>query len=498
VKRFLQLALPRTLREGSNGVNGWGVARFWNDSDGARLCNHEAYGQEARTFTMVGPSDKLGNQGSTLNNSLPGRKVRFGAFEADLHSGELRKHGLKIKLQDQPFQVLVLLLERSGDVVTREELCQKLWPAEAFVDIDVGLNTAIKRLRDALGDSAVTPRFVETLPRRGYRFIARTEEVAGSPVGRKVVEPPAPGNGEPEGSSDSTESVAATSNIAQAKAERGWTKTTRGSYWFALGTGAVLLALFLGLNLREQRDRLVGRMDAGRIRSLAVLPLDNLSGDASQQYFADGMTDALITNLSKIDALRVISHTSVSHFKRTTKPLHEIATELQVDAVIEGTVEREADRVRITANLVQAFPEKHLWAESYDRDLRSILDLESEVARTIAGQIKITVTPEERRRLAVSQTVDPEAHELYLKGAFYNNKWTKEGFEKGIEYFNRALERDPRNARAYAELAVAYGGLGIYGDMKGYPRQKAASLKALEIDDTLGMHTQPLHGRNLH
>jgi len=299
VKRFLELALPRTLREGSNGVNGWGVAHFWNDSDGARdfVITRLTVRRQERSL-WVGPSDKLGNQGSTLNNSLPGRKVRFGAFEADLHSGELRKHGLKIKLQDQPFQVLVLLLERSGDVVTREELCQKLWPAEAFVDIDVGLNTAIKRLRDALGDSAVTPRFVETLPRRGYRFIARTEEVAGSPVGRKVVEPPAPGNGEPEGLSDSTESVAATSNIAQAKAERGWTKTTRGSYWFALGTGAVLLALFLGLNLREQRDRLVGRMDAGRIRSLAVLPLDNLSGDASQEYFADGMTDALITNLS--------------------------------------------------------------------------------------------------------------------------------------------------------------------------------------------------------
>jgi TolB-like protein len=216
-----------------------------------------------------------------------------------------------------------------------------------------------------------------------------------------------------------------------------------------------------------------------------VLPLDNLSGDPSQEYFVDGMTDALITNLSKISALRVISHTSVNHFKGTKKPVHEIATELQVDAVIEGSVKREADRVRITANLVQAFPEKHLWAESYDRDLRSILDLESEVARTIADQIKITVTPEERRRMAVWRTVDPEAHELYLKGAFYNNKWTKEGFERGIEYSNRALEKDPRNARAYAELAVAYGGLGIYGDVKGYPRQKAASLKALEIDGTL-------------
>jgi len=249
---------------------------------------------------------------------------------------------------------------------------------------------------------------------------------------------------------------------------------------------AAVVVLLMSLNVADVRTHLFGRPVAGRIRSLAVLPLDNLSGDPSQEYFVDGMTDALITNLSKISALRVISHTSVNHFKGTKKPLHEIAAELQVDAVIEGSVEREVDRVRITANLVQAFPEKHLWAESYDRDLRSILDLESEVARTIADQIKITVTPEERRRMAVSQTVDPEAHELYLKGAFYNNKWTKEGFERGIEYLNRALEKDPRNARAYAELAVAYGGLGIYGDVKGYPKQKAASLKALEIDDTLG------------
>jgi TolB-like protein/DNA-binding winged helix-turn-helix (wHTH) protein/tetratricopeptide (TPR) repeat protein len=410
------------------------------------------------------------------------RRVRFGTFEADLHSGELRKHGLKIKLQKQPFQVLVLLLERSGDMVTREELRQKLWPAEAFVDFEVGLNGAIKRLRNALGDSAEIPRFVETLPRRGYRFIAPTEEVHGSPMGRKAVETPASGSAEAEALSHPTELVSAASKI-----ERGWTKTTRRvGYRFALGTAAVLLALFLGLNLRGPRDRLLGRADAGRIRSLAVLPLDNLSGDPSQEYFVDGMTDAVITNLSKISALRVISHTSVNHFKGTKRPLHEIATELQVDAVIEGSVEREANRVRITANLVQAFPEKHLWAESYDRDLRSILDLESEVARTIADQIKITVTPEERRRMAVSQTVDPEAHELYLKGAFYNTKWTKEGFERGIEYFNRALEKDPRNARAYAELAVAYGGLGIYGDVKGYAMQKTASLKALEIDDTLG------------
>ena len=439
-----------------------------------------------KLFPRTNLSGKLLATGeSPLEIPTPARRVRFGAFEADLHSGELRKHGLKIKLQDQPFQVLGLLLERSGEVVTREELRQKLWPAETFVDFDVGLNTAIKRLRDALGDSAETPRFVETLPRRGYRFIAPTEEVSGSFARRGAAENPAPGSTEAEVLSHRTGLGAAASNVGEPKIERSWTKTTRVGIWLALATAVVLLALFLGLNLRESRGRLPGRADAGHIRSLAVLPLDNLSGDPSQEYFVDGMTDALITNLSKISALRVISHTSVNHFKGTKKPLHEIAAELQVDAVVEGSVEREADRVRITANLVQAFPEKHLWAESYDRDLRSILDLESEVARRIADQIRITVTPEEMRRMAVSETVDPEAHELYLKGAFYNNKWTKEGFERGIEYFNRALEKDPRNARAYAELAVAYGGLGIYGDIKGYPKQKAASLKALEIDGTL-------------
>jgi TolB-like protein/DNA-binding winged helix-turn-helix (wHTH) protein len=340
------------------------------------------------------------------------RVTRFGPFDVDLRAGEFRKHGLKIRLQQQPFRVLALLLEHPGEVVTREELRQAIWPADTFVDFDEGLDATIYKVRNALGDSSENPRFVETLPRRGYRFIAPVEEV-----------------------------VPKTSRV-------------RNLLTFVGALTALMLALFLGLNLAGLRDRLLRRSSERRIRSLLVLPLRNLSGDPSQDYFVDGMTDALITNLSKISALRVISHTSVNHFKGTNKPLHEIAAELQVDAVVEGSVEREADRVRITANLVQVFPEKHLWAESYDRDLRSILDLESEVA----DQNWITVTPEELRRMPVSDTVDPEAHELYLKGAFYNNKWTKEGFERGIEYFNRALEKDPHNARAYAELAVAYGG----------------------------------------
>jgi TolB-like protein len=253
---------------------------------------------------------------------------------------------------------------------------------------------------------------------------------------------------------------------------------------FSVGLAASLVVLAV-INVGGLRDRLRGANGPPRIHALAVLPLENLSGDANQEFFADGLTEELVTELGKVAALRVISHTSVNRFKGTRKPLQQIARELQVEALVEGTVTREANRVRVTANLIQAFPEKHLWAESYDRDVRNVLDLQSEVARTIADRIKITVTPDERLRLSAKQTVNPEAHELYLKGTYYNNKWTKEGFEQGIKYFNQALEKEPRNARAYAGLAIAYGGLGISGDIAAYPKQKASALKAIEIDDTL-------------
>jgi TolB-like protein/DNA-binding winged helix-turn-helix (wHTH) protein len=407
----------------------------------------------------------------TFHGRDKGKRIQFGAFEVDLQGRELTYQGEKVKLQDKPFQILMLLLAEPRKLVTREELRRSLWPADTFVDFEAGLNTAIRKLRDALQEEARAPRFVETVQRHGYRFIAPIEKIH-------------PGDSKPEGVSTNSAERAP----SQSQKDGNPNKGVRVSYVVVMAGLAIaaVVVLLMSLNVADVRTHLFGGPVAGHIRSLAVLPLDNLSGDPSQEYFVDGMTDALITNLSKISTLRVISHTSVNHFKGTKKPLHEIAADLQVEAVVEGSVEREADRVRITANLVQVFPEKQLWGESYDRDLRNILDLESEVARTIADQIKITVTPEERRRMAVSQTVNPEAHELYLKGAFYNNKWTKEGFERGIEYLNRALEKDPRNARAYAELAVAYGGLGIYGDIKGYPKQKAASLKALEIDDTLG------------
>lgn len=386
------------------------------------------------------------------------RIIRFGDFEADLHAGELHKHGVRIRLQQQPLQILTMLVERAGDVVSREKFRQALWPADTFVDFDHGLSAAVNKLREALCDSADHPRYVETIPRRGYRFIARVDGFAAPPA-----------SGEP---------------VPQLAAPRRAKAVLRPAGLVALGLAGVAVVL-VGLNAGGWRERLLRRTANARIQSIAILPLDNLSGDPSQEYFADGMTEELVTQLGKVSALRVISHTSVNRFKGTKTPLREIARELQVDAVVEGTVSREANRVRVTANLVQAFPEKHLWAESYDRDLRNALDLQSEVARTIADQIKITVTPEERVRLATAQTVDPEAHELYLKGTFYNNKWTKEGFERGIQYFEQALQKEPRNARAYAGLAVAYGGLGIYRDIAAYPKAKASALKALEIDNSL-------------
>lgn len=334
--------------------------------------------------------------------------VRFGAFEADVSSGELRKHGLKIKLPDQSFQVLVMLLERPRQVLTREELRKKLWPADTFVDFDHGLNNAMNRLREALGDSAEAPRFIETLPRRGYRFIAPVE-TAGP----------------------------ATS--------------------------------------------------APRVESIAVLPLENLSGELSQDYFADGMTDALITSLAQIASLRVISRTSAMRFKGTHRSLPEIAQELRVDAVVEGTVVRSENRVRVDVQLILAATDTHLWAASYERDLREIIALQSELACAIAGEIRVTLTPGERARLAGARVIDPEAYEDYLRGRFHWNKRTAEGLKKSLEYYQRSLEKDSSYALAHAGMADCYNMMGFWGVLSPaevYPLAKSEATAAVEIDES--------------
>lgn len=327
--------------------------------------------------------------------------VRFGVFEVDLHAGELRKRGVRIKLQDQPFQILQILLEHSGEVVTREELRGRIWPADTFVDFDQGLNNAIKRLRESLSDSPDNPRFIETIPRHGYRFI---------------------GN------------LGATS---------------------------------------------------GGIKSLAVLPLENLSRDPEQEYFAEGLTEELITTLAKIGELRVVSRTSAMQYKGVRKPLREIARELGVDAVVEGTVLRAGRRVRITAQLIDAPKETHLWAESYERDLRNVLALQSEVAQAIAREVRLKLTPEEQTHLARVHPVDPESYEAYLKGRYHWNRRSGEGLGKAVQHFQEAIAKDPTYAAAYAGLADCFSLLGTFCFVppdEGHGKAKALAQKALEID----------------
>jgi TolB-like protein/DNA-binding winged helix-turn-helix (wHTH) protein/Tfp pilus assembly protein PilF len=384
-------------------------------------------------------------------------KVRFGVFEADLSAGELRKQGIKIKLHDQPFTVLTVLLERPGELITREEICQRLWPADTFVDSEVGLNSAVMKLRDALGDSAESPRFVETFPRRGYRFIASVERIDGLPV-------------HTERSPNQRTRLGA---VLQA-----------GKLWISLGVVAAVLALFLSLNIGGFWQRFLKANAATKVRSVAVLPLENLSGDPAQEYFADGMTEALITNLGKIGQLRVISRTSVMRYKGTNKSLQEIAGDLQVDAVVEGTVARSGDRVRITANLVQASPEKHLWADSFQRDIRNVLDLQDEVSRAIANGIQIKLTPQEQARLGSAHPVDPGAYEAYLEGRYFFEKLWPQEWPKASEYFERAIKQDPTWALPYSGLAEVYT---VHGSNMPIPNEfcrkaKATALEALQRD----------------
>jgi TolB-like protein len=338
------------------------------------------------------------------DRNLSRHLVKFGDFEADLVARELHKNGVKLRLQDQPFHVLAVLLEYPGEVISREELRQKLWPGDTFVDFDKGLNTAVNKIREVLGDSVENPRFIETLPKRGYRFIGASQPASG------------------------------------------------------------------------------------RMESLLVLPLENLSHDPEQEYFADGMTEALIMSLAKIRALRVVSRTTAMHYKRVHRPLREIARELGVDVIVEGTVQRSGERLRISTQLIQAKTDTHLWAESYERDMRDVLTLQTEVARAIANEIRVKLTPQEEQRLAETRHVDPEAYEFYLKGRYYWIKRTSEAMTKGVCCFEHAIEKDPSYAAAYAGLADSASRLGFWGFVNaedGCGRAKKAALKGLALDDSV-------------
>lgn len=402
------------------------------------------------------------------------RIVRFGTFEADLGTRELRKSGVRIKLHGQPFEVLAMLLDRPGEVVPREELRQRLWSTDTFVDFDAGLNTAINRLREALGDSAESPRFIETAPRRGYRFVAPVEAEISKL--RAAIGHPSE----------------APSEVPQNDASIRARNHTRRVRVLMLGLASIVLLLTV-LSLTGVRERLFGRKNVAHIESLAVLPLANLSDDPGQDFFADGMTEDLITDLGKIGALRVISRTSVVQYKGTKKALPEIARELNVDALVEGTVTRSGNHLRITASLLQASPEKHLWAESYESEAGDILTLQGQVAQAIAHQIQVKLTPEEQRLLGDTRPVVPQAHDDYLMGRYLCGKDTREPLEKGIRYFELAVKEAPSDPLGYAGLAncyvlLAWGGDIFFGDLSEaqiLTKARDAALHALRVDENL-------------
>jgi TolB-like protein/DNA-binding winged helix-turn-helix (wHTH) protein/Flp pilus assembly protein TadD len=395
--------------------------------------------------------------------------LRFGAFEADVQTGELRKQGKRVRLQDQPFQLLVMLLEAPGQLVTRDELRSKLWP-QTTVDFDHGLNKAISKIREALGDSPEHPRFVETVARRGYRFLA---DVAVTCDGRAKTVPDDPAY-------ENSPAFSPELTTTHQKAKPGYL----ARLLFGLGLALVVASAISWVFYHDIYS-------SPAIRSLAVLPLENLSGDSSQDYFADGMTDALITRLAQISTLRVISRTSVMTYKNVHRPLAEIARDLNVDAVVEGSVSRAGERIRVTAQLIDARNEKHIWAASYDEDIRDTLVLQSRVTRAIAEKIRATVNPQEQLTLAKSRTVDPDAYEAYLKGRYFWNKRTGEGLRTAIDYFRRAITIDPSYAEAYAGLADSYAvagdwKYGVLPPLDAFPKATAAAAKALVLDASLG------------
>lgn len=428
-------------------------------------------------------------QEDSKNIASPSKLVHFGVYEVDLRSSELRKQGRKIKLQEQPCRILSILLEQRGQVVTREELRKRLWSDDTFVDFDHSLNTAIMRLREALSDSSDNPRFIETLPRHGYRFIASVQDVT-------VPDPVKPMNGaavavpEIQQTGEAVEAapppVVLDTATQQPKSKQ---IGLRRTFIFG-GVLSLFVSAFLGLTLYEIRNAKGGNLQPHQIKSLVVLPFENLSGDKDQQYFTDGMTDDLIAHLAKIRSLRVISRTSAMEYKGTHKTLSEIARDLNVDAVVEGTVLRAGNRVRITAELVQVATDRHLWAETYESPLGDILSLQSQVASAIVNEIRINLTPEEQQRLAASRSVSAESYEDYLKGRYHWNKRSEEGLNKAIEYFQLATQKDPHYALAFAGLADCYSIIGsaIVGTVPSQdvaPKAKAAALKALELDESL-------------
>ena len=397
------------------------------------------------------------------------RVLRFGVFQVNLAARELRKHGVRIRLPGQPFCVLSILLESPGQVVSRDEMRDKLWGSGTFVDYERSLNSAIRKLRAVLGDSQESSRYIETVPRLGYRFIAPVEEISSSG------ETPRTGPHEPP-----TSVVAA--KVA-ALSDRHWT--------LILGIAAVLLTLVAGYFIWS-RVR-VRPQPSGERLMLAVLPFENLTGDLAQDYLSDGLTEEMIGQLGRLDPehLGVIARTSVMHYKHTTEQVGKIGRELGVQYMLEGSVRREADRVRVTAQLVQMKDQTHIWSRQYDRELKSLLSLQGEIAQEAADEIEVTLGRGHKAWAANRKLASPssyQAYDLYLRGRYFWNKRTKDGFQQAVDYFQQSIANDPNYARAYAGLADTFALMSSWSyvpQTEAIPKARAAALRALQLDDGL-------------
>jgi TolB-like protein/DNA-binding winged helix-turn-helix (wHTH) protein/Tfp pilus assembly protein PilF len=409
------------------------------------------------------------------------RQVRTGLFEIDLASGQLHKNGRKLPLQEQPFRVLAILLERPGEVVTRQELQARLWPADTYVGFDEGLNTAIRKLRTAFGDSAGNPRFIETLPRRGYRFIAPVTETTtanGLPAIANVA-----GIREDNAIADSEEAVSLPDYSALAPEGGKWPWKT-----------AVLMTAFLVLALTVvayvmRKHSSPGSGPAKR-SMLAILPFQNLSNDPGQEYFSDGLTEETITDLGQLspENLGVIARTSAMAYKHTDKTIDQIGRELGVDYILEGSVRREGGKARVSAQLIRVSDQTYLWAENYDRELADMLDVQNDLGRSIAEQVSANLTPQRQIELSKKHIVNPEAYDLYLKGRFYWNQRTPGAIKESIGYFVQATAKDPNFALAYAGLADAYNisnVVGLYSPNESFPQAREAAMRAIQLDPSL-------------
>ena len=407
---------------------------------------------------------------TTLSNSK--QVAGFGGFQLDLRSGELRREGVLVKLQPQPAKVLVLLVTRAGEIVTRSEIAEQVWGSQTFVDFEHGLNFAIRQIRTALEDDADEPRFLETLPKRGYRFKAPIDEAAAQP------------------SPTAFEDFATTLGVGQPIGQQPPTTieppTRRGLSLAIAGVLIVIVALAAVIFA----SRRTIRHDSISVMVLAVLPFDDLSA-VPEPYLVEGLTEEMIAQLTRINPqrLKVIARTSAMQYAQTKKSAREIGHELGADYILENSIRHDSGRIRITAQLVRTSDQTHVWAETYEREMLELLSLEREVTADIAEQIHVQLLPAVASMPGINpHPVDPNAHELYLQGRHYFNLRSRDGLDKSLQLYNQALAKDPAYAAAYAGLADAYNLKAFYGfdpTMDTVSQAQIAAKKALQLDDSL-------------